>query len=332
MKKLNNIYTYGDFVDVKNEGIWGAIKGMFKALFSKVSKKIETQINNFTAKIEGAKDWKAIQQVIIDDVTVTSTGINEEITNAKDLIDVRKIEYDTCISMYIKSADVSKKTGDGNLKPSVFLKDIKGYEKVFAYEKMEDFYKNLTVNVNAIVEANANQAGIDKNLIEEMKKAAIEKEAQAKPEAQTKPENASVNIEETDKLFEGDGTEENTDQTPNDSNSQEVGKDQDAENVTKQEDPKMSKLKETTKQQLTGLLKNISDKYKNYKFNGKIQDSEKGNLSNYTGKADGKVITGNPDTVKKMAQGLRTKDKIDLIKIRNVMDPEGDGSGKYGKL
>lgn len=304
MEKLKNVYSFHEFIESKNEGIiWNAIKKMFKALFAKVSKRVEEQINNFTKKIEGAKDWKTIQQIIIQNNNDIIAEIEGKYKDAKGLIDIRKIEYDNAVATYIKTSDLYKKTGDENLKPSNFFDDMKigGYKKAFDYDDVKNFQRNLKKNVDNIVANSALKAGYSKDEIAEMRNTEVEKEALAES-----------------KIYEETGEQ---------TGEQDVeGKNTEKKDVKIAD--KLVKLKTASKDRITNMLTSVNRKYQGYKFTGNIKSVNSGDISNYTGKVDGKNVTNFPGTVKNMAQKLRTADKKTLLSVRKELSPKSPDGGK----
>jgi hypothetical protein len=137
-------------VDSMNEELlWDAVKNLFKTIFGKMDKKLADNINNFTRKIDGAKSYEEAVKFFLEDVANRvkyAEDIDDKITGPLGL---RKVIADLSDAVFISLQVMVNKYQNQNLAPKNIFKGHPQDEKMFSFDKSDDFKKNLLTFVNA---------------------------------------------------------------------------------------------------------------------------------------------------------------------------------------
>lgn len=204
---MNNIYTFIEFKNLNESMIGDAFKNLFKKIMTKLDKRIADNVASFAKKIEGKKDLKEVVPLVNTFLNTSKKILEEDLGKAADLETVRKTVADTCMSIFDTMQVLSKNFNNQEILAKNILADSK-YKAIFNYDKLQDFNKNVTKNVNNFIAMSAKVAGIDDKTM---------KALYAKPIYESK-EN-----EENEFLFEAEVDQTTTDkgaETPNNTNQQ----------------------------------------------------------------------------------------------------------------
>jgi hypothetical protein len=150
MDELKNLRNYEEFKRdaVNEELLWDAVKKLFSTIFGKMDKKFADAINNFTKKLDGSKTWEEAVKFLEEIQGEFQKGFAESIAKAKGPLGVRKTLKDTYSSVYLACQEMAKSKYQQKAMSPINLFKGQPDEKVFAYEKIDDFNKNLFTAVN----------------------------------------------------------------------------------------------------------------------------------------------------------------------------------------
>lgn len=317
--------NYNQFVDDKlNENLWSSLKNLFGKLLQGVSDEIKKPVDELNNKLSKTKDPKQIQTIIANYLKVHNNTLTTQMKNAKDLPTLKKIVKDNLNGIYASITAVSQTLGADKFSFSEIFADSPAEMKKLFDQDSKKFNKNLDNYVNNLIITTAKQyptykeKPITKEILDkkpdevktekETKQidTAVNPTAQKPVEGKTNTEpaqagaktNASLDIEETDKLFEADAPIQPAAQP--------------AKQTPEQAD--YQKLKDAMKKWFDfAIYKKVNDTLKKQKAGGnKPQGTIEDNIKNIK-------TTMHPDSVTAIANALTKADKQKLMQVRDLL-------------
>jgi hypothetical protein len=160
MKKYNEFLIEQE--EALNEGIFDALKSVMK-FFKGVNQTLQTNIGNFTKKLDASKNWQDTLTNINTMVIQPNTKYFEEnMKTATTVSQIRKINYEVHLSTFTELNATYKKWDATNPKspinPAVMFTGTP-FANMYNFQDTESFTKNLPNAVNGLVSTYAKTAG-----------------------------------------------------------------------------------------------------------------------------------------------------------------------------
>lgn len=161
MKNLQNFEEFRNEQEL-NEGIFSALQSIWK-FFKGVSKTLQTNIGNYTKKLDNSKTWQDTLTNINSMVIQPNIKYFEEnMKTATNISQIRKINYEVHISTFTELNATYKKWDGGNpkspLTPSAIFVGTP-FANMYNFIDTQKFTQNLTNAINGLISTFAKSSG-----------------------------------------------------------------------------------------------------------------------------------------------------------------------------